>query len=1082
MSSFYHRLYTLLLLSAFSLVSMAQSLEITKAFKMNEFSTVLTTYKNEFGHKIKQGVKDNAFPYAVIEVELVGDEHAVTTAKAKLSLDMGAQYMVEGVTKEYDNKIVFLVSSSVRTIYMTCGDGCEKQAIFEGMQLKPDRIYFGTVSYTPASAPVVATTQAPKRQFFSFNVTPSNAIVSVIENGEKKRWQLTDGVASNPLNHGRYSYSVSAQRYYTEDGVFTVSDTDREKIVILKPKFGWLTINGGSDLQGAHVYVTNTSTSEESYLGVVPIKAKDLDAGQYRLLIQKDKYKDYTNVVTVTENQTNSLKPSLVPNFAELTLTTLDGADIIIDEQRIGTGTWSGTLEFGEYSVECRKASHKSAYTKVVVTAQTTGKKIALNAPIPIYGSLMVQGTPAGASVYVDNQLKGKSPIIVNDLLIGSHKVRIEKDTYDKQEKTTQITEGQEEMLKYELVKIAPQPVMSDTKFSVDNSGKTNGHEYVDLGLSVMWATCNVGASKPEDYGDYFAWGETRTKDNYSTSNYSYKGTSATLPMSADAANANWGGSWRMPTKNETEELKNQCKWERINHNGVYGYKVISKINGNSIFLPAAGDYLSRITDTNKHGNYWTSTKASGGACELTTSPDYVIASYNSSYTHWGKSIRPVCPKTIRHDGDLQTSTPSNSSTASDGVKSGHEYVDLGLSVMWATCNVGASKPEDYGDYFAWGETKTKTTYEWDNYKWCRGDENSATKYCKNSKNGRVDNKTSLDLSDDAAYINWGGDWRMPTDEELRELHTDCNWQWTTQKGVYGYRVISKKNGNSIFLPAAGNHWKSSFLDAGKEGSYWSKTLAGGAIGGYILRFTSEGVSQSCVHAKDGLSVRPVCPKTIRHDGDLQTTTPSNSSTASTGVKSGHEYVDLGLSVKWATCNIGARRPEDFGDYFAWGETDKKSDYGYNSYKYFHNGDYESLTKYNSERKYGYKGFVDNKTTLEPSDDAAVKQWGGRWRMPTKAEMNELLDNCRLSMTKQNGVYGYRLTSKINGKSIFLPAAGYYDYSGCKKSGREGFYLTSSVGNIYCACIMLPTVENDRLFIYSYGSRQEGCSVRPVCP
>ena len=145
------------------LSTMAQSLEITKSFKMNEFSTVLTTYKNEFGNRVKQGVKDNAFPYAVIEVHLKGDARAVTAAKEKLSLDMGALYMVEGVTKAYDNKIVFLVSSSVRTIYMTCGDGCEKQAIFEGMPLKPDRIYSGEVRYTPATTPIVPTTQAPKR-------------------------------------------------------------------------------------------------------------------------------------------------------------------------------------------------------------------------------------------------------------------------------------------------------------------------------------------------------------------------------------------------------------------------------------------------------------------------------------------------------------------------------------------------------------------------------------------------------------------------------------------------------------------------------------------------------------------------------------------------------------------------------------------------------------------------------------------------------------------------------------------------------------------------------------------------------
>ena len=136
-----------------------------------------------------------------------------------------------------------------------------------------------------------------------------------------------------------------------------------------------------------------------------------------------------------------------------------------------------------------------------------------------------------------------------------------------------------------------------------------------------------------------------------------------------------------------------------------------------------------------------------------------------------------------------------------------HEYVDLGLSVKWATCNVGASKPEEYGDYFAWGETQPKNTYDWSTYKWCNGSYDTQTKYCTKSSYGTVDNKTQLELSDDAARANWGGSWRMPTDAEMTELREQCTWTWTTQNGVYGYKVTSKKSGytnKSIFLPAAG--------------------------------------------------------------------------------------------------------------------------------------------------------------------------------------------------------------------------------------------------------------------------------------
>ncbi len=115
-----------------------------------------------------------------------------------------------------------------------------------------------------------------------------------------------------------------------------------------------------------------------------------------------------------------------------------------------------------------------------------------------------------------------------------------------------------------------------------------NGHEYVDLGLSVKWATCNVGATKPEAFGDYFAWGETSPKNSYTESNYTYSNNPSTLPLNKDAASVNMGGKWRMPTKKECQELIEKCSLEQITQNGVYGYKVIGP-NGNFIFLPAAG-------------------------------------------------------------------------------------------------------------------------------------------------------------------------------------------------------------------------------------------------------------------------------------------------------------------------------------------------------------------------------------------------------------------------------------------------------------------------------------------------------------
>ena len=144
------------------------------------------------------------------------------------------------------------------------------------------------------------------------------------------------------------------------------------------------------------------------------------------------------------------------------------------------------------------------------------------------------------------------------------------------------------------------------------------------------------------------------------------------------------------------------------------------------------------------------------------------------------------------------------------------EYVDLGLSVKWATFNVGATSPEDDGDYFAWGETETKETYSWATYKW--GTSSNLTKY------NTTDGKTILDLDDDAAYVNWGGNWRMPSKEEVDELTQQCTWIWTTHNNVNGYKVTGP-NGNSIFLPAAGYKGAGPTYPAGEDGLYWTNTI-----------------------------------------------------------------------------------------------------------------------------------------------------------------------------------------------------------------------------------------------------------------
>lgn len=170
----------------------------------------------------------------------------------------------------------------------------------------------------------------------------------------------------------------------------------------------------------------------------------------------------------------------------------------------------------------------------------------------------------------------------------------------------------------------------------------------------------------------------------------------------------------------------------------------------------------------------------------------------------------------------------SQTSAVSESLEKGMSLgaVDLGLpsGTLWADRNVGADSPEDYGDYFAWGETSPKRTYNWSTYKWRQGSSTTITKYCTKSSYGKVDNKTVLDLEDDAAYVNMGADWRMPTYDELKELKSKCTWTWTSQKGTKGYRVTGP-NGKSIFLPAAGCRWDSYLSHEGSYGIYWSASL-----------------------------------------------------------------------------------------------------------------------------------------------------------------------------------------------------------------------------------------------------------------
>ena len=173
--------------------------------------------------------------------------------------------------------------------------------------------------------------------------------------------------------------------------------------------------------------------------------------------------------------------------------------------------------------------------------------------------------------------------------------------------------------------------------------------------------------------------------------------------------------------------------------------------------------------------------------------------------------------------------------------------------------------------------------------------------------------------------------------------------------------------------------------------------------------------------------------------------------------------IDLGLSVKWASCNVGATAPEEYGGYYAWGETEEKSSYYESDYLYYSNGSYTNIGSDISGTQY----------------DVAHVKWGGSWRMPTLDEIKELYNNCTWQWTTLNGVNGYRVTGP-NGNSIFLPAAGWCNGTGVYYQGSYGYYWSSSLNSYYSysACFLY---FDSGYYYWHYDYRYSGRSVRPVC-
>ncbi len=550
-------------------------------------------------------------------------------------------------------------------------------------------------------------------------------------------------------------------------------------------------------------------------------------------------------------------------------------------------------------------------------------------------------------------------------------------------------------------------PIRAVYDYKAEEISLTTG-SFVDMGLSVEWASANIGASRPELIGYYFAWGEVRSKSEFTWSTYKwhsdgsmtkYNGSDGLriLDLEDDLVYSRYGSNYRMPTKGEWDELWENCTSEQKVINGRRGLLLTSKKNQNKIFLPFSGYMDAKQLRDGMRPRLWSSTITNGD--DLSKSRNLNEACYNTRYYYYGDERRLGMPVRAVKAKYEEIVTPG-------------EMVDLGLSVNWASTNMGAELPEDTGDYFAWGETTAKITYTWDNYNLSEHPKgNGMLKY------NNADGLRLLDWNDDVVHAVKGGSWRMPSMAEWEELKNSCDWIETTLNGVRGFRIVSRTNGNSIFLASAG-YMDNGQLRDGMRPRYWSSTHTNGDDLGRARNLNEYCYNTRYYYYGDerrlGMPVRAVFDYSAERV----------SLTAGT-------FVDMGLSVDWASANMGATSPEMTGNYYAWGELRPKDSYSWNTYKWWTE---DGLTKYNGN---------DGLKILHRGDDVVYAKYKSNHRIPTKAEWEELWNNCDISHIIINGRQGYLLKSRINQNTIFLPISGYIDDKQLRDGMRPRYWSSS---------------------------------------
>lgn len=612
-----------------------------------------------------------------------------------------------------------------------------------------------------------------------------------------------------------------------------------------------------------------------------------------------------------------------------------------------------------------------------------------------------------------------------------------------------------------------PQPPVEE-----EFDGEENGHRYVDLGLpsGLKWATRNVGANSPVDYGGFYAWGETAVKSEYSWDNYIFcrngnyvdlskysisgygiADNKAELDPEDDAAQAIMGDKWFTPTKEEMQELMDNCDFTWTEQDGVRGYKVESKTNHKSIFLPATGNKVFALQDyVGSAVCYWTSSvrgevpyyawslNSLGNQIALNTELDRLRGCPVRAVT--GRPVKVVV-ESISLDKSQVQMYPGEQITLVATVLPDNAYDP---TVTWTTSTPGVVTV-DGGILTAIAEGEAVIT--------ATAGDKSATCTVTVSRSVVHVESVNLDKTDasleigatltltatvlpdnaDDKTVTWASTNPAVADVDQNGLVTAISagtvtiTATTTDGGkVAGCEVtvaaafipvesVTFEHGELICFPGDSYPLKVTVLPENAT----NKTITWSSSDANVVSVTQDGLVSG--HAEGLVTItakagdkEATCIIHCVHNPDE----PPVVEDEYDGEEDGHKYVDLRLpsGLKWAVCNIGALSSSEVGSNFEWGETFARQ-YSYDPPYTLKDPSTQKLTKYVISAE---DGEVDNLTTLELCDDAAHVQWGGLWRMPTRNEVVELIDNCDYEFVQQNGVWGAKLTSKHNSHSIFL--------------------------------------------------------------